>query len=293
MRSRPASTTRACRLPSRSHARSTATSRRSSKPRAKPQRVVWPLVVPGYDFSSARAGVAHLVERDLAKVEVAGSKPASRSSSVSLRSTSLSRETGAAMHRHRVCSQSAFESGRLPLFPNTRCAIYGLSSISRARCTRFWGVARAPLIPPALTRGPFNLEESRRHGLTKDHLLGSSWHRLGGGFHALRAIADEPDVVLAAIGRRPPSGAVFSGRSAGWLHGLDIPPCDPVEVTVPSASQISRLTGIAVRRSDIGAGETVTRRGYPATSMGSHTRRSREAPPSSGRGCGSRHALHR
>ena len=103
--------------------------------------------------------------------------------------------------------------------------------------------------------------------LTKDHLLGSSWHRLGGGFYALRAIADDRDVVLAAIGRRLPTGAVFSGRSAGWLHGLDLPPCDPVEVTVPSASQISRLTGIAVRRSDIGAGETVTRRGYPATSM--------------------------
>src|SRR5207245_9021583 len=52
-----------------------------------------------------------------------------------------------------------------------------------------------------------------------------------------------------------------------WLHGLDLPPCDPVEVTVPSASQISRLTGIAVRPSDIGAGETATRRGYPATSV--------------------------
>jgi hypothetical protein len=35
---------------------------------------------PGYDLSSGRAGVAHLVERDLAKVEVAGSKPVSRSS---------------------------------------------------------------------------------------------------------------------------------------------------------------------------------------------------------------------
>jgi hypothetical protein len=35
--------------------------------------------VPGYHCSSARAGVAHLVERDLAKVEVAGSKPVSRS----------------------------------------------------------------------------------------------------------------------------------------------------------------------------------------------------------------------
>src|SRR5260370_8617549 len=44
------------------------------------RRAVWRLPGPGYDFSSARAGVAHLVERDLAKVEVAGSKPVSRSS---------------------------------------------------------------------------------------------------------------------------------------------------------------------------------------------------------------------
>ena len=128
-------------------------------------------------------------------------------------------------------------------------------------------MARAPLIPAALTRGPFNLEEARRHGLTKDHLLGASWRRLGGGFYALRAIADDPDVVLAAMGRRLPSRAVFSFRTAAWLHGLDLPPCDPVEVTVPSASRISRLTGIAVRRSDISAIETATRRGYPTTSV--------------------------
>src|SRR5438445_6446929 len=41
----------------------------------------------------------------------------------------------------------------------------------------------------------------------------------------------------------------------------------PLRAEFHLASQISRLTGIAVRRSDIGAGETVTRRGYPATSM--------------------------
>jgi len=123
------------------------------------------------------------------------------------------------------------------------------------------------MIPPALTRGPFNLEEARRHGLTKDHLLGASWRRLGGGFYALGVIADDPDVVLAAIGRRLPTRAVFSGRTAAWLHGLDLPPCDPVEVTVPSAGQSSRLTGTAVRRSDISASETVTRRGHPTTSV--------------------------
>jgi very-short-patch-repair endonuclease len=61
--------------------------------------------------------------------------------------------------------------------------------------------------------------------------------------------------------------AVFSGRTAGWLHGLDLRPCDPVEVTLPLSSHTSRLAGIALRRSDVSAGETVTRRGYPTTSV--------------------------
>jgi len=122
------------------------------------------------------------------------------------------------------------------------------------------------MIPVALTTGPFNLEEARRHGLTKDHLLGASWRRLGGGVYALRAIANNPDVVLAATSKRLPMTAVFSGRTAGWLHGLDLPPCDPVEVTLPLGSYTSRLTGIVVRRSDVGASERVRRRGHPTTS---------------------------
>src|SRR5207245_9398181 len=126
------------------------------------------------------------------------------------------------------------------------------------------------MIPAALTRGPFNLEEARRHGLTKDHLLGASWRRLGGGFYALGVIADDPDVVLAAIGRRLPTRAVFSGRTAAWLHGLDLPPCAPSEGTVASPGQTSRLTGTAVRRSDIMASEAVPRRGQP-TASGVHT----------------------
>src|SRR2546422_4370696 len=105
------------------------------------------------------------------------------------------------------------------------------------------------MIPAALTRGPFNLEEARRHGLTKDHLLGASWRRLGGGFYALGVIGDDPDVVLAAIGRRLPTRAVFSGRTAAWLHGLDLPPCDPIEVTAPVASSPRRVAGISIQRS--------------------------------------------
>jgi very-short-patch-repair endonuclease len=127
-------------------------------------------------------------------------------------------------------------------------------------------VPRAPAIPVELTKGPFNLEEARRSGLTKDHLVGASWKRLGGGFYALRDIADNPEVVLAATRRRLPVTAVFSGRTAAWLHGLDLPPCDPVEVTIRSGSHTSRLTGVAVWRSDVSANEVVTRRGHPTTS---------------------------
>jgi very-short-patch-repair endonuclease len=123
------------------------------------------------------------------------------------------------------------------------------------------------VIPVALTTNAFSLEEARRHGLTKDHLLGASWRRLGGGLYAACAIADDPDVVIDASSRRLPMTAVFSGRTAAWLHGLDLPPCDPVEVTLPLGSHTSRLAGIAVRRSDVGASETVTRRGHPATSV--------------------------
>jgi very-short-patch-repair endonuclease len=122
------------------------------------------------------------------------------------------------------------------------------------------------MIPVALTTGPFNLAEARRHGLTKDHLLGASWRRLGGGFYALRAIADDPKVVLAAISRRLPTTAVFSDRTAAWLHGLDLPPCDPIEVTLPPGCHTSRLVGVAVRRSTVSASETVVRRGHRATS---------------------------
>src|SRR5258708_27809446 len=30
-----------------------------------------------------------------------------------------------------------------------------------------------------------------------------------------------------------PAGAVFSGKTAAWLHGLEIEPCDPIEMIVP------------------------------------------------------------
>ena len=155
-------------------------------------------------------------------------------------------------------------------------------------CPRLWAVSRAPVIPVALTTGPFNLEEARRHGLTKDHLLGATWQRLGGGFYALRDICHDPHVVLAATSRRLPITAVFSGRTAGWLHGLDLPPCDPVEVTLPLGSHIAvdGHCSAAFRCQCKRDGDPAR----PSDNLGSsHARRPWQASPARGSGCGSGH----
>lgn len=125
----------------------------------------------------------------------------------------------------------------------------------------------AAAIPIQLTTRAFEIVEARRLGLTREQLRGSRWRRLGGGFYALRTIADDPIVVLGAVGRRMPSDAVFSGRTAAWLHGLDLPPCDPIEVTLPPARLMSRLSRTMVRRSELSPSEVARRRGLRVTSI--------------------------
>lgn len=129
-----------------------------------------------------------------------------------------------------------------------------------------WVVARAPRVPIELMTRPFSLEEARRHGLTKHQLVGASWRRIGAGFHAWREIADDPMVLLIAAQRRLGNSAVFSGRTAAWLHGLDVAPCDPVELTLPTDCRIAHVVGISVRRAELRASEVTTCHGLRATS---------------------------
>jgi very-short-patch-repair endonuclease len=127
-------------------------------------------------------------------------------------------------------------------------------------------MAPAPRIPPELTKGPFTIEEARRHGVSGAQLLGASWRRLGRGFYAWHEIADAPMTRLIGVKLRLPGAAVFAGRTAAWLHGIDIAPCSPIEAAVPSTSGISRLAGVVVRRCSIPAAETSIRRGLRVTS---------------------------
>src|SRR6266446_1737633 len=127
-------------------------------------------------------------------------------------------------------------------------------------------MAPIPRVPIELTRGPFTIEVARRHGVTRAQLLGASWRRLGVGLYAWREIADAPITRLIAAKHRLPDTAVFTGPTAAWLHGLDMTPCNPIEASVPKTSHISRLVGLAVRRSSIPGTETSTLRGLRVTS---------------------------
>jgi very-short-patch-repair endonuclease len=122
------------------------------------------------------------------------------------------------------------------------------------------------VVPIELTHGPFTLAEAHSAGLTRKQLRGATWRRLGGGLYAWGGLADGPMLALRAMRRRLPDGAAFSGRTAGWLHGLDLAPCDPIEVTVPAASGVSGKAGVLVHRSGLAGRDIVQRRGLPSTS---------------------------
>lgn len=127
-------------------------------------------------------------------------------------------------------------------------------------------MARRPVVPAELTRGPFTVIEAERAGLSRKQLQGASWRRLAVGLYAWVGLAESPALALAAARSRLPDAAAFSGRTAAWLHGMDLPPCDPIEVTVPPACRVSGRSRVSVRRAELPDGDVVTRRGLRATS---------------------------
>lgn len=123
---------------------------------------------------------------------------------------------------------------------------------------------RLPIIPNAIGRRPFTLEEARRAGLTLDHLKGRAWRRLGPGVYVLASVPDSPWLQLAAARCRLPEGIAFAGLTSAWLHDLDVSPCSPIEVAVPPELGISARAGLRLHRVPIPDGDLVTRKGLPA-----------------------------
>ena len=72
---------------------------------------------------------------------------------------------------------------------------------------------------------------------------------------------------LAVARERLPSSAAFSGLTAAWLHGIDVEPCDPIEVTVPRSTGIAMRAGIRVHRAKSVADEVIQIRGFRVRSV--------------------------
>ncbi len=109
--------------------------------------------------------------------------------------------------------------------------------------------------------------DAKQLGLGHSHLRSRTWQRLGPGTYAWSGRPDGPMLKLqAASCRLPPAGA-FSGLASAWLHGLDVEPCNPIEVTIPKGEGVSGRSGMKVSRARLGADEVVCVDGMRATAI--------------------------
>lgn len=120
-------------------------------------------------------------------------------------------------------------------------------------------------VPRELIGRPFSLDEATQAGVSRRQLQGASWERWGARTYAAAGLEATVDAQLQAVLHRLPPGAVFSGRTAAWIYGLDQPPCSPIEVTVPQSTGVWARAGIAVRRANLGAADVAVWRNHPVT----------------------------
>jgi very-short-patch-repair endonuclease len=126
-------------------------------------------------------------------------------------------------------------------------------------------MATASRIPRQLRVAPFSVAEARHHGLSPRALSGRAWRRIGSELYCWRKLDPEPLAVLAAWKRTLPPQAVFAGKTAAWILGLDFEPTGPVEIVVPTTTALRGCFGLKVRRCDVGSREIRTVKGLPTT----------------------------
>ena len=122
-------------------------------------------------------------------------------------------------------------------------------------------------VPTEFTKRLFTLREARAAGISRDVLSGRSWRRVGRGLYCWAGLREDPWHLLAGWRRLLPNGAAFAGRSAAWLHGIDLDPLNPIEVVVAPGSGARSRAGLKVRRAHVERSELVKLRGLPATAL--------------------------
>ena len=127
-------------------------------------------------------------------------------------------------------------------------------------------MSRPPLIPDQLTHGPFTVVQALAAGLSRRQLQGASWKRLSTGHYIWAQLPDDPRHLLQVLQSSLPPEAAFSDRTAGWLLGLDLQPCQPAVVTVPDGLGSWSRPGVYVRRSALPRSDVLECQGLPTTS---------------------------
>ena len=128
-------------------------------------------------------------------------------------------------------------------------------------------MGRYPSIPDALRRRPFTLAEARDAGLSRKHLSGRSWRRLGSEMYCWTGWLEDPWGLLAAWQRRLPPDAVFAGVTAAWLWRVGANLARPIEAIVPLTSGTRSRPGLTVRRATVEADDATEIRGFPVTTL--------------------------
>lgn len=127
-------------------------------------------------------------------------------------------------------------------------------------------IAVRPELPTELKLGPFLVADAARAGLEWRDLQTRSWRRLSHGQYSWCGLTHDVLLTLRAIAARMPASYAFSGPTAAWLLGLDMPPCAPVEVTVGRDMPIRARAGVKLHRACLPDSDVVTRRGFRTTS---------------------------
>jgi len=126
---------------------------------------------------------------------------------------------------------------------------------------------RQPNVPIELRHCPFTLREARAAGLTLSALKGKTWRRLGFELYCWRMWREDKWTLLSAWQRNLPVGAVFSGRTAAAIHGLDFDPANPVEVTAATGSSLRSHYGLTVRHCDLNDDEVMRMKRLSVTTL--------------------------
>ncbi len=122
-------------------------------------------------------------------------------------------------------------------------------------------------IPDALSQGPFMLDEAKLSGIQRWHLEELSWRRVAPRTYLSSRVEETAMVQIEAAALRLPPGGAFSGLTAAWLHGLDVPASTPIEITVPKPLGIASRAGMRVRRSLLQPDEVACIKELPVTSI--------------------------